>query len=604
MNFFRQVPSRELHGLATRSDGRLVTGPVLTELSGSAPAELLWCLEAISPERWLVGTGPEGRIFEITINSAADSFTSREIVRLNGGHVFALRPLADGRILAGTSPKGELALVRGGVIQARIGLPADSVFDLLLIPAAANAGPFALVATGNPARIYRVDLAKFAAGGDVPRKIQAPDQLAAHGITLFGMIRDQNVRRLARLSDGRIAAGSSPQGNVYVFAAPGGASPPGEVPEASPLVLDENHNAEVTDLLPEANGDFLASIVSNGGSTFNSAIEKPKGVPGVPPRAEVELFAGRGLLVRFPAGGFPEILLSRVGNAFYRLAREGNQILIASGEQGDFTGYDLDQQLALTFAGSQSARLNDLRPIPGSPGRYLLLRNNSPGLALADFHSPGPREAETSQIDLGAPGKIGAVRFDRLRSLDPLQLKVEIRTSNGSNELEGWSDWTPLTATGDGWRAGGLRGRYFKLRLHLPAEAAGAEVDRAAVYFLPQNHRPELQEFHFISPNYALVGPARTLARRHRHPRPVAAAEGRGQAQGEFPGQPGRALARRPGRVLDRHRSGRRQPGLHLLHPAARATPTGPIWPSTVGKTTSSSTLPAFGMGSISRACW
>ena len=37
--FYRDVLSRDLHGLATRSDGRLVWGPVLTDLSGKAPSE-------------------------------------------------------------------------------------------------------------------------------------------------------------------------------------------------------------------------------------------------------------------------------------------------------------------------------------------------------------------------------------------------------------------------------------------------------------------------------------------------------------------------------------------------------------------------------------
>src|SRR5256885_8469325 len=45
-------------------------------------------------------------------------------------------------------------------------LPVDSIFDLLLIDAHT-----ALVATGNPGRIYRVDLTKFGAGGVTADKI-------------------------------------------------------------------------------------------------------------------------------------------------------------------------------------------------------------------------------------------------------------------------------------------------------------------------------------------------------------------------------------------------------------------------------------------------
>jgi len=505
VDFFRQVASRNLHGIATRSDGRLVAGPVLTDLAGPLPAELVWCLEPVTAERWLVGTGPEGRIFEVTLNPAAQTFTSREVAKLKGSQVFALRPLPDGGILAGGSPKGELALIQNGKVTVRASLPADSIFDLLLIPAGPSGGACVLAATGNPARIYRIDLKKFSGSGGTAGATVAADDLAAHGITLFGSLHDRNVRRIARLSDGRIAAGSSPKGNVYVFPAPATTAPPGAGPEAAPLILDENHNAEVTDLLPQANGDFLAAIVTNGSGDFRSTIEKAKDSPDLPPRAEMPTFGGRGVLGRFTAAGSSEALLSRSGTAFYRLAQQGGQILIAGGEEGDFTGYDLDQQMALTFAGSQSARLIDLKPIPGAPGRFLILRNNAPGLARVDFQGAAPREVETHSIDLGAAGRIGAIRFDRLRDLEARQVQVEIRTSYGSDEVEGWSAWKPLASEGDGWRAPDLRGRYVKLRVRLPAEASSAEVDRAAIYFLPQNRRPELQDFHFISPNYSLV---------------------------------------------------------------------------------------------------
>jgi len=65
VDFYRDVPSRDLHGLATRSDGRLVAGPVLTDLKGHAPCELLWCLEPEAGGTWLVGGGPGGRIMEV-----------------------------------------------------------------------------------------------------------------------------------------------------------------------------------------------------------------------------------------------------------------------------------------------------------------------------------------------------------------------------------------------------------------------------------------------------------------------------------------------------------------------------------------------------------
>src|SRR5882724_7984070 len=75
VDFYRDVPSRNLKGLATRADGRIVAGPLLTELAGTAPADLLWCLEPTAdPAKWLVGTGPDGKICEVSLDLAKNAY--------------------------------------------------------------------------------------------------------------------------------------------------------------------------------------------------------------------------------------------------------------------------------------------------------------------------------------------------------------------------------------------------------------------------------------------------------------------------------------------------------------------------------------------------
>ncbi|HEY4990148.1 MAG TPA: hypothetical protein VII09_10095, partial [Opitutaceae bacterium] len=251
IDFYRDVLSRDLHGLATRSDGRLVAGPVMTDLKGAAPSELLWCLEPSAAGKWLVGGGPGGRVMEVTADFAGGTATSRDIVRIPEVQVYALKALADGSILAGTSPSGGLYLIRDGKVAARTGLPVDSVFDLALI----DNGKAALVATGNPGRIYRVNLALFAAAGVSVDRISDAKALSGRGISLFGEVSDRNLRRLALLADGTVAAGSAPKGNIYRFGAAGGA----------PYLAQENHDAEVTDLLADPKGGYFAAIVFSGG---------------------------------------------------------------------------------------------------------------------------------------------------------------------------------------------------------------------------------------------------------------------------------------------------------------------------------------------------
>lgn len=519
IDFFRDVPSRSLKGLATRSDGRLVAGPVLTELTGPPPADILWAIEP-TPEaaKFIVGTGADGRILELALNLSATppSFASREIAKLDDPQIFAVKRLADGSLLAGTSPKGALYLVRDGKPLARVALPVDSIFDLLLLD-----NDTALAATGNPGRIYRIDLKKFATVGLVADRITDTKILADRGITLFGEIRDRNVRRLARLSDGRIVAGSAPRGNVYAFVPEPGATDPHA--KLSPVILQENRDGEVTDLLPQPNGELLAAIVFSTSSGESRLAPPPSQAKGggrenakeePPPPAQIERFAGRSALVLFPAEGFPETLASRAGAAVYRIARFGDTVLLAGGEQGELLGYDVKTRLALTFAGSLSAQLNGLVPLAGAPGRFLILRNNAPGLAVLDFNATGAREAETRRLDLGAAAQLGALRFNRLRNVTDADLALEIRTSNGSDDVEGWTAWTPLRASPDGgWRAEGLRGRYAKLRLKIAAPAASPtaatrpplEIDRASLFALPQNRRPQLQDFRLLTPGYGVL---------------------------------------------------------------------------------------------------
>jgi len=507
VDFFRDIPSRNLKGLATRSDGRLVAGPLLTDLNGTGLPGLLWCLEPAGEGKWLVGTGPEGKIVEVTLNPDAASYTTREIADLEEPQVFALKRLPDGTLLAGTSPNGVLALLRDGKIVAQVSLPADSIFDLTL------RGNHAFVATGNPARVYDVDLAKFAASGIDKEHTRTAPALAAKGIVIFGEVRDRNVRRLAWLGN-RLVAGSSPHGTLYAFGETGGA----------PQILQENREAEVAALLPQANGDLFAALVFTG-TQREARIERPTTTPTsaasasaepsstMTPPAPADRFAGRSTVVYFPKDGYPETVVARANLAFYALARRGDTLLIAGGEQGDVLGYDLIARQGLSFAGSDSAQINAIVPVTkasdetgASVSRFLALRNNAPGLALIDFSADGPRSAETRRLDLGIAAQLGALRLARVRNVPSEKLSIDVRGNLGSDEIEGWTPWLPTERRSDGWIARNLRARNVKLRIRIEGtKDAAVELDNSTLYYLPQNRRPVLVEYRTVTPNYALI---------------------------------------------------------------------------------------------------
>lgn len=510
VDFGREVPSRNLQGLATRSDARVLPGPVFTDLAGPPIADILWTLRPAGPGKFLIGTGPEGQVHELTFEPAGSTYTTRLVADVEETQAMAVLPLADGGLLVGTSPTAALYLFRAGAAVARVPLPADSVFDLLPLP---DGG--VLAATGNPARIYRLDPARFATAGLHAGRATDDAALAASGLTLFAEVRDRNLRRLARLTDGRIVAGSAPKGNLYAFAPTGGA----------PTILQENRDTEVVDLLATDDGGFYAALVSSPGDTPRLNRPRPTPAPptpapgpanATPPAATptppapnlpepppVTTFTGRSTLWRFPADGYPESVAARSGVALYRLAPRGDQLILTGGEGGDAFGYDPAVRRSLVFPGSASAQLNDLAPLDAH--RFLVLRNNAPGLGLLTFAAPTPRTLETKRLDLGAPADFGLLRLPQLRGLDPAGIQIAARVNLSADELEGWSDWADLPPRDGGYSAEGLRGRYLKLRLTLPATAADFQFGKAVLYHLPQNLRPQLADFRFLPPNLGLV---------------------------------------------------------------------------------------------------
>jgi hypothetical protein len=182
-------------------------------------------------------------------------------------------------------------------------------------------------------------------------------------------------------------------------------------------------------------------------------------------------------------------------------------ILISGGEMGEVSGFDLKTRNSITYPGSTSSQLNALEAVPGSKGKFFAIRNNAPGFSFLDFGASSARTAQTKRIDLGTPAKLGAFRFNRLRDADPAKISLSVRVTNTSAETDGWSAWAPMTDS-DGWRAAVPTGRYAEFKLSLPSSAPPTvELDHASLYFLTQNHRPVLQDFRLLTPNFAIVVP-------------------------------------------------------------------------------------------------
>lgn len=510
INFYREVASRDLKGLAVRSDGRIIIGPEMRPLAGNPVSDLWWDMASISDEHWLVGSGPDGTVLEVTVDLLNGTFDAKPWAQTDANHVFVIEQLPNGNVVAGAAPDARIYVwdAEGNELAA-VSLPADSVLDILI----GENGNAMWVATGNPGAVYRIAL-------DMLMKSTNAAAWEDRGIELWGTIRDRNVRCLAWSADGELLAGSSPSGNLYSFPREGGA----------PLLLMDQESGEITDIHVGENGDIYATLVIATGSstqrvdrTTSVAPEtsdpekkddaKPAPTsPSIMEAPPLQKFAGRSSLIVIPGGrGLPETLSSRNNLAMYQILRHGDWLLLPGGDDGELSGYDPDARRAITFAGSTSAQITEFSVLDDET-KLLGITNNPAGFSLLDFAAQTPRTASSERINLHTPSEIGALRFNRLRGLEETEVTVRLRANRGRDALEGWTPWVTARHQHGGWTAEGLIGRYLEIELELPADtAAQAELDQAEIFYLPQNRRPVLQTFRLISPNFGLDAHPKTV---------------------------------------------------------------------------------------------
>ncbi|WP_221032461.1 esterase-like activity of phytase family protein [Actomonas aquatica] len=494
IDFYRDVASRDLRGLGTRSDGRLVPGPTVNALDGEWPVDaLLWSFAARPDGSLVVGSGPDATLWRVTPDADTMRFETTPLATFGSGHLHTVAVLPDGTMVTAVSPSGRVVhLDADGEILGEVSLPVAMVFDLL--PDAD--GQHVWVATGSPARVYRIDLATMADA--------EPE--------LWGEVRDRNLRRLAMDRQGRVLAGSAPSANLYRFTTAG----------APPEILWDEDDGEITDLHVTDDGDLYVVWVSSSNDSTQrvargSGAQKSdeSGENQTPPQPVTIMeaapspggFSGRSSLVRLPGGdGLPELVVSRNNVSIYRIVPRGDVLLLAGGDEGELLGYDLKERRSLTFAGSESAQINDLLPASHGSTDYWGLGNNPAALLRIDFAGEGIRSATTRRLDLRTLGRLGALRFNRLRELAADDLQVELRVNRGRDTREGWSAWTAATETDGAWLTPDLQGRYVQVRLTIDEEIdANASLDRATLYHAPQNRRPSLQAFHIAAPGYSLI---------------------------------------------------------------------------------------------------
>src|SRR5216684_4681634 len=272
------------HGIAVRSDGRLVLAPRFSAFA-DADSAYLWALRLDSKGNLYAAGGSNAKVFRFdSAGKAAKVFESDELVAQ------ALAVDAHDNLFVATSPDGKVYKVSPSGEKSVFFEPKTKyIWDL-----AVSAGGTVYVATGDKGQIFAV----------------APDGKSG----LFYASDEAHIRVLAFDSTGNLIAGTEPSGRILRISRSSGKS------AADGFVLYETSKREVTSLAVAADGAIYASAIGEkprpGGSAPNIVIATPQGTTTLTTGGQIS--SGQSQLQQ-QFVPFPPLLSSSI----YRLSADG-----------------------------------------------------------------------------------------------------------------------------------------------------------------------------------------------------------------------------------------------------------------------------------------
>ena len=460
------------------SPGYLEAGPSLRSVL-LTPSTYIWAVASDSQGNAYVATGSPATVLKITPAGASTKlFTTKDLT------VQTVKVGPDGSVYAATLPSGKVYRIKPGqsglddasaaVIfdsaaaahNAAPAKPADQahyIWDL-----AFDAQGVLYIATGGPAAIYRVDVAK-----DNPHA------------ELFFASDEQHIRCLLFEPNGNLIAGSDGGGLVYRIGKDG-----------KGLVIFDAPKREVTALAESPDGRLYVAAV--GEKTKSSLPPLPvQGVavatatitivtPGsvqasssnglIPDGSEVDELSPQGAPrklwatrddVVYALRSTPQGLLAATGNRgrIYRIREDGTYMDLARAATGQATSF-ADAPDGIYVGTSNTGRLYKLGSQPAARATYL-----SDVFDSGVFSQFGRMEVNADNNGLTGPFEIFA------------------RSGNVENPERNWSPWQKVTPNAGS--AGVPAARFIQWKAVLEP---GARVGSVGINYLPVNIAPVVDE--------------------------------------------------------------------------------------------------------------
>ncbi len=471
---FDQLEKGSVEGVALTSDGHLREGPGLTSLV-TTPSTFVWSVAVDKNGTAYLGTQAPATVLRVSAQAGEKPFTlfstkdvSAQVVRLG----------PDGSLYVATMPSGKVYKLNPEATARQDDASATVVFDMSKLPAAEGGADKQskthyiwdmtfdkegrlYIATGDPAAVFRVDVAK---PGAQPEEFFKSDE--AH------------IRSLAWDGKGNLIAGSAGSGLVYRIS-----------PAGKGYVIFDSPKGEITSLAVTPDGTIYAAGVGEKGhnplpplpvqgmATVTISIVQPGSMQAA--NASTTVPEGTEIYA-LNEGEAPRTLWSSKDDVVYALVMRPDGLLAVSGNQGHVYLIHADGSYAdIGHLDAQQGLCVAQRP--GAQGEVLIGTGNTGKVFL--LGKTEKHEYASDVLDAGAVARFGRVE------IEPGSANYQILTRSGNIDqpVRGWTDWVALK---DGVVAS-PPGRFLQWKAVLQT---GGVLGSVGVNYLPVRSAPVVDQ--------------------------------------------------------------------------------------------------------------
>ena len=483
LNSWQDLIHGRFTGVALDRNGRLSVAPAMTPVfTPGQPA--VWSLAQAPDGSVYAGTGNRGRVYRI-----APDGSSAVVWNSDQPEVFAVAAGSDGHIYAASSPEGKVVRIDHG--QAVDVFTPKARYIWALAPARDGS---VFVGCGVPANIYRVD--------------------PSGNAELWYETGQSHVTALSFDAQGRLLAGTEPNGIIYRIAAKGKAFAlyNGALPEIRTIVSGPNGA-----IYAAAMGGSIASRAAAGqlpvtyttGASAGTAATATVTVTDTPTQAGPDIKVkpdaskqaapqavqtvvpsvatvetpgvDKSAVYRINADNTVEtIWTSKDENLYDLLVRPDGTLVFSTDAQGRIYRLTPDQKATLI---AQTGEGEGTRLLETPAGLLTATAEVGRIFRLSDTRNPSG-SYESPVHDAGAVARWG--RFSWRREGEGTAA-FETRTGNSARPDNTWSDWQPLQQRDSLSMVASPNARYIEWRATL---GGALRVENISIAYLPQNSPP------------------------------------------------------------------------------------------------------------------